>query len=131
MGVRGFGCGYELRSNCGLDHSREDDALRAIRLFTTKMRIPLLEGTTPTSSRSGGTEIAEYQALVDASIRRYDRYEQYENRKAISWRDVWKLPWSPLRLRSTVPPRRRKALDNWSGGNFVGPPRAARAGRHR
>jgi len=74
--------------------------LRAIRLFTTKIADSVLEGHNAyQQSQVAEQKSAEDQALVDG-VEYVDTsaYEQYEKQEGDSWRVLWKLPWSPLRL---------------------------------
>jgi len=68
---------------CGLDHSRNDDALRAIRLFTSKISESVIEGRNHyQQSQVGEAKAAADQALADG-VEYVDTsaYEQYEKQE--------------------------------------------------
>jgi len=97
-----------------------DDALRAIRLFTTKIADSVLEGHNAyQQSQVAEQKSAEDQALVDG-VEYVDTsaYEQYEKQEGDFVRVSWKLPWSLLRLPKPLFLPTTKALDKLRGWEF-------------
>jgi len=93
----------------GLDHSRNDDALRAIRLFTTKIADSVQEGHTAyQQSQVAEQKAAEDQALVDG-VEYVDTsaYEQYEKQEGDFVEGVVETPAEPAEIaeaaEATVP----------------------------
>jgi len=85
-------------------------------------RIPCWRPQRLPAVAGGGTEIRRDQALVDG-VEYVDTsaYEQYEKQEGDFVEGVVEIPVEPASCRSHCPSRRRKALDNCVGGNFVRP----------
>jgi len=90
-----------------------DDALRAIRLFTTKIADSVLKATPPTSSRRWRSrrprKTRRWWTASSTSTRAHTNSTR--NRKATSLRALWKPPWSLPRLRKPLFLRRRETLN--------------------
>jgi len=83
----------------GLDIPGNDDALRAIRLFTTKIADSVLEGhTLPAVAGAEQKSAEESGAGGRRGVRRYERVRTYEKQEGDFVRGCGKLPWSLLRL---------------------------------